>query len=69
MAYTLGQLMNMDLYQLTEKNHSIGNLFMASAMIHVLDKCKAKSVSPSKVKFGAMTRRPDNRFAVHVSYG
>jgi hypothetical protein len=68
MALTLAQIMSMDLYKLTDKNHSIGNLFISSAMIQVLEHCKAKGTSPAKVKFHSMNRLADNRFRVHVTY-
>jgi hypothetical protein len=69
MALTLAQVMNMDLYALTEKNYSVTSLFIASAMIQVLEGCKTRGVDPSKVKFHSMHRTPDNRFKVGVSYG
>lgn len=68
MAYTLAQLMNMDLYELTDKNHDIGNLYIAS-LIQVLEACKRKGTPTSKVKFHGFTQRADGKFQVGVSYG
>lgn len=68
MPYSLADVLGKSAYELTETNHSVASLYIA-IVDHVLDACKRKGTSPSKVKFGGLNRRDDNRFSVHIYFG